>query len=121
MFFQYDLVFVFLFVGVFIGVGLGIIFKFGGMIGGVDIIVCLVNKYFGILMGRMMFVFDVCVIILFLFIYFFYKEVMYILVVVFVVVRLIDFIQEGGYVVKGVMIIFLKNDLIQKKIFEEME
>lgn len=46
---------------------------------------------------------------------------MYTLVAVFVAARLIDFIQEGGYAAKGATIISSKNDLIQKKILEEME
>ncbi|ADM38248.1 YitT family protein [Bacillus spizizenii] len=118
---QHDLALASLFAGVFIGAGLGIIFKFGGTTGGVDIIARLVNKYFGIPMGRTMFAFDACVIILSLLTYLSYKEAMYTLVAVFVAARLIDFIQEGGYAAKGATIISSKNDLIQKKILEEME
>ncbi|MCY9015139.1 YitT family protein [Bacillus inaquosorum] len=119
---QHDLALAALFAGVFIGAGLGIIFKFGGTTGGVDIIARLVNKYFGIPMGRTMFAFDACVIILSLLTYLSYKEAMYTLVAVFVAARLIDFIQEGGgYAAKGATIISSKNDLIQKKILEEME
>lgn len=72
-------------------------------------------------MGRTMFAFDACVIILSLLTYLSYKEAMYTLVAVFVAARLIDFIQEGGYAAKGATIISSKNDLIQKKILEEME
>ncbi|MEK3709720.1 YitT family protein [Bacillus sp. FSL K6-1005] len=118
---QHDLALAALFAGVFIGAGLGIIFKYGGTTGGVDIIARLINKYFGIPMGRTMFAFDACVIILSLLTYLSYKEAMYTLVAVFVAARLIDFTQEGGYAAKGATIISAKNDQIQKKILEEME
>lgn len=116
---QHDLALGALFAGVFIGAGLGIIFKFGGTTGGVDIIARLVNKYFGIPMGRTMFAFDACVIILSLLTYLSYKEAMYTLVAVFVAARLIDFIQEGGYSAKGATIISSKNDLIQKRFLKK--
>ncbi|NRG43187.1 YitT family protein [Bacillus sp. CRN 9] len=116
-----DLTLAALFAGVFIGVGLGIIFRFGGTTGGVDIIARLVNKYAGISMGKTMFVFDACVIIISLIFYLSYKEAMYTLVAVFVGARVIDFIQEGAYAARGAMIISEKNEEIAAKIMNEME
>ena len=58
-----DLILVALFAGVFIGVGLGIIFRYGGTTGGVDIIAQFAHKLFGMPMGRVMFIFDACVIV----------------------------------------------------------
>ncbi|MBN6888440.1 uncharacterized membrane-anchored protein YitT (DUF2179 family) [Cytobacillus horneckiae] len=116
-----DLTLAALFAGVFIGVGLGIIFRFGGTTGGVDIIARLVNKYAGISMGKTMFIFDACVIIISLIFYLSYKEAMYTLVAVFVGARVIDFIQEGAYAARGAMIISEKNEEIAAKIMNEME
>lgn len=71
-------------------------------------------------MGRTMFIFDACVITISL-TYLNYKEAMYTLVAVFVAAKVIDFMQEGAYAAKGAMIISEKDDIIQKKITEEME
>ncbi|MGE6628002.1 YitT family protein [Bacillus pumilus] len=117
---QHDLALAALFAGVFIGTGLGIIFKFGGTTGGVDIIARLINKHYQVAMGRTMFMFDACVITISL-TYLNYKEAMYTLVAVFVAAKVIDFMQEGAYAAKGAMIISEKDDIIQKKITEEME
>ncbi|OLP65006.1 hypothetical protein BACPU_19620 [Bacillus pumilus] len=117
---QHDLALAALFAGVFIGTGLGIIFKFGGTTGGVDIIARLMNKHYQIAMGRTMFIFDACVIAISL-TYLNYKEAMYTLVAVFVAAKVIDFMQEGAYAAKGAMIISEKDDIIQKKITDDME
>ncbi|OYN65057.1 YitT family protein [Bacillus safensis] len=117
---QHDLALAALFAGVFIGTGLGIIFKFGGTTGGVDIIARLINKHYQVAMGRTMFIFDACVITISL-TYLNYKEAMYTLVAVFVAAKVIDFMQEGAYAAKGAMIISEKDDIIQKKIMDEME
>ncbi|MBR3208170.1 MAG: YitT family protein [Bacillus sp. (in: Bacteria)] len=117
---QHDLALAALFAGVFIGTGLGIIFKFGGTTGGVDIIARLINKHYQVAMGRTMFTFDACVITISL-TYLNYKEAMYTLVAVFVAAKVIDFMQEGAYAAKGAMIISEKDDIIQKKITDEME
>ncbi|WP_353855436.1 YitT family protein [Bacillus sp. Bos-x628] len=117
---QHDLALASLFAGVFIGTGLGIIFKNGGTTGGVDIIARLINKHYQVAMGRTMFIFDACVITISL-TYLNYKEAMYTLVAVFVAAKVIDVMQEGAYAAKGAMIISEKDDIIQKKITEEME
>lgn len=116
-----DLALAALFAGVFIGIGLGIIFRYGGTTGGVDIIARLVHKYVGWSMGKTMFLFDACVIILSLIFYLTYQEAMYTLVAVFVGARVIDFMQEGAYAARGAMIISEKNQDIADKIMLEME
>jgi uncharacterized membrane-anchored protein YitT (DUF2179 family) len=110
-----------LFAGTSIGVGLGIIFRYGGTTGGVDIIARLVNKYFGWSMGRTMFLFDACVILLSLVFYLTYKEAMYTLVAVFLASRVIDFMQEGAYSARGAMVISEKSGQIADKVLEDMD
>ncbi|WP_243290045.1 YitT family protein [Bacillus sp. FJAT-47783] len=109
-----------LFAGVFIGVGLGTIFRFGGTTGGVDIIARLVHKYIGWSMGKTMFLFDACVILLSLS-YLSYREAMYTLVAVFVGARVIDFMQEGAYAAKGATIISEQNEKIAETILKDMD
>ena len=116
-----DLMLAALFAGVCIGVGLGIIFRYGGTTGGVDIIARLMFKYKGWSMGKTMFMFDFCVIVLSLVTYLDYKQAMYTLVLVYIGSRVIDFIQEGAYAARGVMIISNSNSVIAEKINQQME
>ncbi|WP_062198232.1 YitT family protein [Massilibacterium senegalense] len=115
-----DLLLAALFAGVFIGIGLGIIFKNGGTTGGVDIIARIVKKYIGWNMGKTMFIFDFFVITTSL-VYLNYRQAMYTLVAVFVGAKVIDFIQEGAYAAKAVIIISERADDIATTIMEKME
>ncbi|GIN85681.1 UPF0750 membrane protein YpjC [Heyndrickxia sporothermodurans] len=110
-----------LFAGIFIGIGLGVIFRYGGTTGGVDIIARLVFKFKGFAMGRTMFIFDACVIILSLLTYLDYREAMYTLVAVFVGARVIDFMQEGAYTARGALIISPKHEEIANLIMNDMD
>lgn len=110
-----------LFAGSSIGVGLGIIFRYGGTTGGVDIIARLVNKYIGWSMGKTMFLFDFCVILLSWAFYLSYQEAMYTLVAVFIAARVIDFMQEGAYSARGAIIISEQSDKISHQILAEMD
>ncbi len=116
-----DMFLVALFAGVFLGVGLGIIFRFGGTTGGVDIIARLVNKFFGWPMGKTMFMFDACVILLSWLTYLDARSVMYTLVCVFVTAQVIDFVQEGAYAARGAIIISNKNNEIAERITKQMD
>lgn len=116
-----DLTLAALFAGVFIGAGLGIIFRYGGTTGGVDIIARLINKHFGVSMGKAMFVFDSFVIFTSIVTYLNPIRGMYTLVAVFISARVIDFIQEGAYAARGVTIISGKSDEIASKILVEMD
>ncbi|WP_085523568.1 YitT family protein [Tuberibacillus sp. Marseille-P3662] len=117
---QEDMTLVALFAGVSIGSGLGIIFRYGGTTGGTDIIARLCNKYFGMQMGKTMFVIDAVVIISSL-IYLDIKQAMYTLVAVFVAAQVIDFIQKGAYAANSVMIISNHNEVIAQKIIKELD
>jgi uncharacterized membrane-anchored protein YitT (DUF2179 family) len=115
-----DLLLAALYAGVSVGIGLGIVFRYGGTTGGVDIIARLVNKYLGWSIGRTMFIFDIIVISVSL-IYLDAKLVMYTLVAVYVGARVIDFIQEGTYSAKALIIVSQANQEIAAKIVKEME
>ncbi|HLU22655.1 MAG TPA: YitT family protein [Bacillaceae bacterium] len=117
-----DLFLAALFAGIFIGIGLGITFRYGGTTGGVDIIARLLLKYKGYSMGRTMFIFDAIVITVSLITYLSYKEAMYTLVAVFLGARVIDFMQEGAYAARGVMIISEeKHEEIASEILKQMD
>lgn len=114
-----DLLLVSLYAGVTIGLGLGIIFRYGGTSGGIDIIARLVQKYFGISMGRTMFTFDALVITVSAF-YLGLEKAMYTLIAVFLGSRVIDFVQEGAYAAKAATIISDHAPEISSKIMHEM-
>lgn len=115
-----DLFLASLYAGVGIGVGLGIIFRYGGTTGGVDIIARIVQKFWGISMGKTMFFFDFIVITLSLFAYLDRERAMYTLVCVYVGARIIDFVQEGAYSAKAIIIISDHARSISQAIMEEM-
>lgn len=116
-----DLFLVSLFAGVFVGLGLGIIFRYGGTTGGVDIIARLVYKYKSWSMGKTMFIFDACVILISWITFLDERTMMYTLVAVFVGARVIDFVQEGAYSARGAFIISEKQHEIANRISEDME
>lgn len=117
---EHDMTLAALFAGVAIGTGLGIIFRYGGTTGGTDIIARLAFRYWGWPIGKTMFSIDVCVIALSL-IYLDYREAMYTIVAVFVSARVIDFIQNGAYAANAAMVISKKNEIIAKKVIDEMD
>ncbi|WP_047152604.1 YitT family protein [Aneurinibacillus tyrosinisolvens] len=116
---EHDTLLAALYAGVTIGIGLGIVFRFGGTTGGVDIIARLFNKYWGWSIGRTMFTFDIFVLGLSLF-YLNLDLTMYTLVAVFLAARVIDFVQEGAYAAKAIMIISDQAVDISHKIMQEM-
>jgi len=104
-----------IYAGVTVGAGLGIIFRFGGTTGGVDIIARLLQKYYGISMGKTLFFGDIIVIAASL-IYLSAESAMNTLVAVFIAARVIDFFQDGAYAGKAFTIISSQA----KKIAEEI-
>lgn len=118
---QHDLFLASLFAGIFVGAGLGIIFRYGGTTGGVDIIARLVQKYVGWSMGKTMFLFDACVILLSWIAFLDNRSMMYTLVAVFVGARVIDFVQEGAYSGRGALIISNSQEEIASRIATEMD
>ncbi|WP_227002781.1 YitT family protein [Salicibibacter kimchii] len=117
---QDDLTLAALFSGVFIGAGLGIVFRYGGTTGGADIIAKLTFKYFGMSIGRTLFIIDLLVITSSL-VYLNYREAMYTLVAVFVASRVVDFIQQGAYSGKAAFIISENSSAIADAILLEMD
>lgn len=115
-----DLFLASLYAGVGIGIGLGIVFRYGGTTGGVDIIARIVQRKFGISMGKTMFAFDFVVIALSLVTYLDRERAMYTLVVVYVGARIIDFVQEGAYAAKAVVIISDHAKAISQSIMDEL-
>lgn len=117
---QNDLVLVVIISGVILGLGLGITFNAGGTTGGTDIIARIVNKYFGLSMGKVMLAVDFLVILMTLIVFQNLRTTTYTLLFVFIATRVIDFVVEGGYGGKGFTIISSKYNEIAELIDKEL-
>ncbi|MEX1030599.1 MAG: YitT family protein [Paenibacillaceae bacterium] len=115
-----DYLLVALYAGVTLGAGLGIVFRYGGTTGGSDIIARIVQKKRGWSMGQFILVMDVVVIFTSL-LYIPKEKVLYTLVTVFIVSRIIDFIQDGAYAAKAFTIITDHSEAVAASITKEMD
>jgi len=115
-----DLLLAALYSGVTTGIGLGIILRNGGTTAGVDIIARLINKYFGISLGKTIFAFDIIVIMVSA-IFLGSKIAMYSLVGLFLTSRMIDFVQEGVNTAKAIIIISNESQAITNQITVELQ
>lgn len=105
--------------GIFAGIGGGIVFRFGGTTGGGDII----GRYFeqkkGFALGQTLFVFDIVVLTLSLS-YIDIQHMMYTVIASFVFSQVVAVVQNGGYTVRGMLIISSKYAAISQKITDEI-
>ena len=86
------------------GIAIGIIFYAGGSSGGTDIIAKIINKHYGIAIGKVLLTIDFIILSMVAFI--FGKVIfMYTLISLLVSAKMIDIIQEGIYSAKVVTII----------------
>ncbi|HCM90124.1 MULTISPECIES: YitT family protein [Vagococcus] len=115
-----DLLIAALLAGLFGGIGSGIIYKVGGTTGGTDIVARILEKNFGLTIGRSLLILDIMVLLLSL-TYLSIKEMMYTLIAVFVFSIVVDFVQGGTYSAKGIFIISDKNEIISTRILTELE
>lgn len=100
------------------GIAIGIIFFAGGSSGGTDIIAKIINKHYGIAIGKILLIIDFIILSMVAFI--FGKVIfMYTLISLLVSAKMIDIIQEGIYSAKGVIIISNKVEELRKKIMED--
>ena len=100
------------------GIAVGTIFYAGGSSGGTDIIAKIINKHYGIAIGKVLLTIDFIILSMVAFI--FGKVIfMYTLISLLVSAKMIDIIQEGIYSAKGVTIITNKVEELRKKIMED--
>ncbi|WP_148932686.1 YitT family protein [Paenibacillus methanolicus] len=109
-----------LYAGAFVGIGLGIVFRYGGMTDGMDVVALLCRQYWGWSLGKTLFLTDMIIIVLSL-IYLDLQRAMYTLIAITVGARLIDFVQEGSYSAKAVTIISNEPDKIAAAVLRQMK
>ena len=100
------------------GIAIVTIFYAGGSSGGTDIIAKIINKHYGIAIGKVLLTIDFIILSMVAFI--FGKVIfMYTLISLLVSEKMIDIIQEGIYSAKGVTIITNKEEELRKRIMED--
>ena len=100
------------------GIAIGIVFYAGGSTGGTDIIAKIINKYYGIAIGKILLTIDFIILSMVAFI--FGKIIfMYTLISLLVSAKMVDIIQEGIYSAKGVTIMTNKVEELKNKIMED--
>ena len=100
------------------GIAIGTIFYAGGSSGGTDIIAKIINKHYGIAIGKVLLTIDFIILSMVAFI--FGKVIfMYTLISLLVSAKMIDIIQEGIYSAKGVTIITNKEEEVRERILED--
>lgn len=117
---QHDLLIVSLLAGLIAGTGSGLVYRMGGTTGGSDIIARILEKNYGISMGRSLLVLDVIVLLASL-TYIDLKRMMYTLIVSYVFSRVIDSILDGGYSAKEILVVSNKNEEIAPLLMTGLE
>lgn len=116
-----DLLIVSMLSGIIVGLGLGIIFKAGGTTGGADILARIGHRYSQFSIGKIILAIDLLVLTLTVLVSQNLRTVLYTLLMVTIASRVIDFISDGGYGSKGVMIISEKSEELATAIDAEIE
>lgn len=117
---HHDLFIAAILAGIIGGFGLGLVYRFNGTTGGTDIIARIFEKKNGAPMGQSLFALDVCVLVASL-TYIDLRRMMYTLVCSFVFSRVVNFIQDGGYSARGIIIMTQYPDKISSEIMKTMD
>lgn len=105
--------------GIIGGLGGGLVFRYGGTIGGSDIIARVIEDKLGIQLNQALLAFDIFVMVLSL-TYISLPRMMYALIASFMYSQVVKLVQNGGYSVRGMMIISDQADSISKDIMEKL-
>lgn len=116
---QQDNLVVALFAGIVGGLGGGIVLRYGGTIGGSDIIVKVMEDKLGIPINQGFLLIDITVMIASL-TYINMNQMMYALIASFMYSQAVKIVQIGGYSVRGMMIISDQAPLISQHIMEKL-
>lgn len=99
-----DMMLVSVVAGLFSGVGSGLVFRYGATTGGTDIIGRIAEEKFGIKLGQTLLFVDAIILTVSL-TYIDLKHMLYTLVASFVFSQVLTIVQNGGYTIRGMIII----------------
>lgn len=117
---QHDMFLAGILAGFFGGLGSGLIYRFGGTTGGTDVVARILEKQRRISMGKTLLSLDVVVLTLSLS-YLNLRQMMYTLLASYVFSKIVDFIQEGSYAARGLIIISPKNEEIADALMRHLD
>lgn len=117
---HHDLFIASILAGIIGGIGLGLVYRFNGTTGGTDIIARIFEKKKGSPMGQSLFALDVVVLAASL-TYIDLRRMMYTLVASFVLSRVVNFVQDGGYSARGIIIMTQHSEEISHEIIARMD
>lgn len=105
---QNDMMLVAVVAGLFAGAGSGLVFRYGATTGGTDIIGRVIEEKFGFKLGQTLLFVDALVLTASL-VYIDLQHILYTLVASFVYSQVLTIVQNGGYTVRGMIIITQKS------------
>ncbi|MBM7641933.1 YitT family protein [Streptococcus loxodontisalivarius] len=114
-----DMMLVAVVAGLFSGAGSGLVFRYGATTGGTDIIGRVVEEKFGFKLGQTLLFIDVIVLVASLS-YIDLKHMLYTLVVSFVFSQVLTIVQNGGYTIRGMLIVTEKSEEAAQAILKEI-
>ena len=116
---NHDLLIASLLAGLCAGIGSGIVYRYGGTLGGADVISRILERKFGLGMGQSLFIFDIIVLTLSL-CYIDIPHMMYTLIASFIFSKVVEEIQSGGYTVRGMIIVSHQSEAIAEMVMESL-
>ncbi|MFP3766716.1 YitT family protein [Streptococcus sp. TATVAM-FAB35] len=105
---QDDMMLVAVVAGLFAGAGSGLVFRYGATTGGTDIVGRVIEEKFGFKLGQTLLFVDALVLTASL-VYIDLQHMLYTLVASFVYSQVLTIVQNGGYTVRGMIIITQKS------------
>ncbi|WP_286784117.1 YitT family protein [Streptococcus sp. UBA4344] len=116
---QNDMMLVAVVAGLFAGAGSGLVFRYGATTGGTDIIGRVIEERFGFKLGQTLLFVDALVLLASL-VYIDLQHMLYTLVASFVYSQVLTIVQNGGYTVRGMIIITQKSEEAAAAILNEI-
>ena len=116
---QNDMMLVAVVAGLFAGAGSGLVFRYGATTGGTDIIGRVIEEKFGFKLGQTLLFVDALVLLASL-VYIDLQHMLYTLVASFVYSQVLTIVQNGGYTVRGMIIITQKSEEAATAILNEI-
>ena len=114
-----DMILVAVVAGLFSGAGSGLVFRYGATTGGTDIIGRIAEEKLGLKLGQTLLFIDAIVLTASL-VYIDLQHMLYTLVASFVYSQVLTIVQNGGYTVRGMLIITQKSEEAASAILNEI-
>lgn len=105
--------------GIFAGIGSGLVFRYGATTGGTDIVGRIIETKTGRQLGQTLLVIDALVLLASL-TYIDVRHMMYTLIASFVYSQVLTMVQNGGYTVRGMIIVTRYSDEVAQTILTEI-